>query len=206
MSDEVPRKDDVYVEIANQIRKISPNVAESLKSVLYELSKTDQWHTYLAAKKFIETSGFVLADSGYVGIGYDFVFDKIMPCDIVIYGTTETVKSGDIVLYFHVVEHGFKLNHYKIQRVYRDGRIDIEDEKKTQYTVPLGLILGKVLKVISFGEPDWHEMIMEMINEPRLIVILNRSKDFYSKPDRLDKRKLDELDRRIKVLKDKAEG
>ena len=206
MADEVPTKGAVYTEIAKQIREISPDVVESLKRVFLELSKTDRWHTYLAAKKFVETSGFLIADSGYVGIGYQFVFDRIAPCDIVLYGTTESVKSGDIVLFFQVIEHGFKLNHYKIQRVYRDGRIDIEDEYKKQFTVPLACIIGKVLKVIPFGEPDWHEMIMEMINEQRLMVILNHALGFYGKQAKTDKTKLDELNRRIRVLKDKASG
>jgi hypothetical protein len=172
--------------------------------VLFELSKTDKWHTYLAAKKFVEVSGFLIADSGYVGIGYRFVFDKIAPCDIVVYGTTESVKSGDIVLYFQVIEHGFMLEHFKIQRVYRDGRIDMEDERKKQFTVPLGRIIGKVLKVIPFGEPDWHEMIMEMLNEQRLMANLKDAVKYYSKPERYNKTKLDELERRMKVLKDKA--
>lgn len=158
----------------------------------------------MAAKKFNESSGFLLADSGYVDIAYQFVFDKIAPCDIVVYGTTESLKSGDIVLYFHVIEQGFILGDFDVQRVYQDVRIEVENEYNKQFAVAISLIIGKVLKVISFGESDWHEMIMEMLNEPHLNTILNSAVEFHSKSERYGKTKLDELVRRLKYLKNNA--
>ena len=169
--------------------------------IIVELQKTHAPHCYMTCKKWLEMYGFHLTDLGHVGISDKFYFDKITPCDIVVYGTSQKVKTDDIILYAHFLnEHNLSFIHLKMKRMSADGTVDAESDIQKHLTVPRNNIIGKVLRVIPFNDPEWHEIVMEMVNIPWLEDKLHKAIKHYSNPKHSDMEKVNEINRRLQIL------
>lgn len=65
-----------------------------------------------------------------------------------------------------------------------DGTVYLEGEIQKYLTVPHNIILGKVLKVITFNDPERHEIVI-----PWLQAKLHKALAYYSNQKQLDTEK-----------------
>ncbi|AIF83313.1 hypothetical protein NTE_01243 [Candidatus Nitrososphaera evergladensis SR1] len=204
-----PTKDEVYAKIAKEIEAVSPVVADTLTKVFAALNSKSRWHVYLATKKWSALHGVRLMDSGYIGLTHEFVHEDIAkPCDIILYGTPELLQSGEIIVSAIPLEQGgLKVLHHKVLSVGVQGGtafVNTEDENKKQFTVPHDFIFGKILRVIEFEDKEWHELIGKLINEATLVAYLEKALAKYSGSKTPNKARVDEINRRLAILKGRA--
>jgi hypothetical protein len=74
------------------------------------------------------------------------------------------------------------------------------EDEGTENASPRNNIVGKMLKVIEFNDPEWHEIVMEIVNIPWLEEKLHKAVNHYSNPKHMDMEKVNEINRRLKIL------
>ena len=199
---------DRYAVLADEIRSLSQDVTDSLLMVLMELRKSNPNNVYVASKKFLDQNGFLLLDEGHLGIADRFILGEndeylVCPGDVVIYTTPRKFKTDDVLLAFYFDKNSaFGLYHCRVLGFDTRGGVEIRDFDSKTYWIASERILGKLAKVIHFGDPEWHELIGQMVDEKflvgRLAKYTKRQEEEKGPPDR--SRRLDELNRRIAIL------
>ena len=199
---------DEYAVLADEIRSLGEGVTDSALKVLLALEKSNPGSAYIAAKKFIDQKGLGLCDFGNFGLlgsflpGHGNAFIA-SPGDIVVYAQVDRAKTGDILLVYYLDKKGLA-RPYHVRAVNFDmkGGIEVSDlgTAEVRWT-SRERVLGKLVKVICFGDPDWHHLIGQIVDrkflERRLKEHLKwiEENDFADKSDRLA-----ELKRRLSIL------
>ncbi len=183
-------------------------MTKSLLNVLSELAKSNPGSVYIAAKRHVERYGFLLLDEGYVGIADGFVLGAneeylMCPGDIVVYAMMPKLATGDTLLGFYFSKSGsVGLYHCTVLSFDPRGGVEVRDASDGKiYWVSPERILGKIAKVVHFGEAEWHELISHLMSKEQLVESLTKHLKRVEESERPDKSKRnDELKRRLAIL------
>lgn len=198
---------DRYAAIADEIRSLSQNVVNSLSKVLFELKKSNLGEVYVASKKYLESNGFMLPDGGFIGVADRFVRGRndefqVCPADVVIYVMPYTLKTDDVVLTFYLNKGSVGFYHCRVLSFDPRGSIEVYDlvDEKTRWISPK-YIFGRLVKVVHFADPEWHELIGQMMTKKQLVDKVPKWIKWLEEDDLPDKmRRRDELERRFALL------
>ena len=199
---------DRYAIIADEIRGLSQDVTGSLLNVLSELAKSNPGSAYIAAKRHVERHGFLLLDEGYVGVSDGFVLGAneeylMCPGDIVVYAMITKLATGDTLLAFYFSKSGsVGLYHCAVLSFNPKGGVEVRDAGDGKiYWVSPERILGKIAKVVHFGDAEWHELIGHLMSKKHLVESLTKHSKRVEESGHPDKSKRnDELKRRLAIL------
>ena len=181
---------------------------DSLLKVMLELRKSNEGSVYAAAKKYVEQHGLFLADYGFFGILDRFIPETLdnyvgCPADIVVYVEGTKLRTNDLLVLFYLDGKGLiRTYHARVLSFYPGGRLEVKAVNDGKvYWVSKNEILGKLTKVFHFGEPEWFELVDQIIDkkllQERLVKILETT-ERNEMPEKA--RRLDELKRRLAVL------
>ncbi len=199
---------DEYAAIADEIRSLDKEVADSILKVLLELTKSNPGSVYVASKKYIEQKGLYLSDYGCFGILDRFLPGATGSCvacpgDIVLYAQAYKVRTDDVILLFYVDRKGFiRTYHARVLNFDPRGGIEVKDLGDSEtYWVSQGRILGKLVRVISFGDPEWHDLIGQIVDRELLRKRLSESLKWIEQNEVPEKsERLAEMKRRLTIL------
>ena len=203
-----PMEGDGYAIIADEVRSIGNDVVDSLLKIMLELKKSNEGSVYAAAKKYVEQNGLGLADYGFFGIVDRFIpeaGDNYLGCpaDIGMYVEGAKVRTNDVLVLFYLDNKGFICTYYaRVLTFDPGGRLEVTAVNDGKvYWVSKNEILGKLTRVFHFGEPEWFELIDQIIDrrllEERLVKTLERT-ERNDVPEK--KARLEELKRRLAIL------
>lgn len=193
-----------YGEIADTIRQPPQHTLETLGKVMQELEKSHSAQVLMACKKYIQRRGLYLTDHGTFGLPLSFLENIYSPYDMLLYSAPDRFKSNDLILvYSYNEENIIRPFHMGVVGFSATGNVEVSYvETRRHVVIPASCIIARLLKVIAFGDPLWHELIYEMINQPDLINSLQGMVDKVSKaPEYPEKGKqLAELKRRLNLI------
>lgn len=162
---------DQYAVVADEIRALGDDVTESLTKVMLELSKSKPGNVYIAAKKYVDQKGLSLCDFGSVGILGSFLLGRGgvylgRPGDVVFYVMSDKARTDDILLLHYIDKKGYaRLYHARASNFNLKGGVEVQElgDSRT-YWISQRKILGKVVEVVEFGSPEWHDLIGQMVD------------------------------------------
>jgi hypothetical protein len=198
---------DRYAVIADEMRGLSQDVGDSLLKVLLELRKSNSGEVYAVSKKYLEDYGFLMPDEGFVGVADRFVRGRndefhVCPGDVVIYAMPYTLKTDDVLLSFFLRKGSIGLYHCRLLGFNPRGSLEVYDlvDEKTHW-ISSKNVFGKLMKAITFGDPEWHELIGQMVTRKHLIDSMGKwiKQLEESHHPELPRRKR-ELERRLAIL------
>lgn len=198
---------DIFSKIADQILAASESITDSILNTLIKLAERYPGAVYWICRKFLqEYQRFYITDSGYIGISDRFLPNIMYPGDIVVYSTPEKLKTGDIIQIIFTDEKDEKVSivHGKISSFNTDGSVEVEDlTSGEKYIVGKWNILGKLIRTISFGTPEWKEIFFNCgDNEKWLKETIEEIVKEIKKSDLKDKNKIiKELEDRLSKLR-----
>ena len=197
---------DIFSKIANEILAASESVPDSIHNILIKLAEKYPGAVYWICRKFLqEYHRLYIVDSGHIGISDRFLADIMYPGDIVIYTTPEKLKTGDIIQIIFTDENDEDVSvvHGKISTFDTDGSVEVEDiTSGEKYKIGKWNVLGKLVKVIPFGSPEWNEIFSNCgDNEKWLKETIEEIIKVIKKSDLRDKNKvITELESRLSKL------
>jgi hypothetical protein len=205
---EQTRPGDSFAVVADEIRGLGDDVGESMLKVLLELGKSNPGSTYVAAKKYVDQKGMSLCDFGNIGILGTFLQGQRgtyvgCPGDVVFYAQADRKKTDDILLVYYIDKKGFaRLYHARALSFDSKGDIEVKELGGTKtYWVSRQKILGKLVGVVNFGAPDWHDLIGQIVDKEFLSKRLNEHFKWIEENYFEDKsERLAELKRRLRQL------
>lgn len=190
-------RSDKYAIIADDIRELSPDFMDSVTKIMRQLGKSNSRHLYAICKKYLAENGLIISDYGFFGISDKFIGEKVSPCDIVFYATPDKIKTDDIVNFFSIEGNAIEFFHMRTLSFRSNALIEVQDlGSKETYVISRDQILGRLLKVINFNEPEWHDLIMEMVDKQWIIDTLKSAIDVFEGNTKY----VEELEKRLAVV------
>lgn len=160
----------------NEIEKKSELETE----IMEKLSKYYESNTnvlYYSLRKFMSNYlNIYFSDSGYIGIAEENYEDLFYWGDILIHSSDDNLKIGDILHLYQYSSDGDGVYtfHCKVKSFTKNGEIRIQlsgDDEIVE--ISSFMIIGKLIKVISFEEDGWEDLFKEFIENHEFLNLLN---------------------------------
>ena len=221
--DEVKKDNEAFTHEKNSNRKIShekiTEIAKKLELETEIMEKLSKYHEenyevlYFALRKFMSNYlNIYFNDSGYIGIADENYEDLFYWGDMSIHSSDDNLKIGDILHLYQYSSDGEGVYsfHGKVKSFTENGDIRIqhsEDEEIVE--ISSFMILGKLIKVISFEEDGWEELLCKFIDNHELLELLkegieesiNLYKSDINVSEKNKMKTISELEKRLVKLK-----